>query len=89
MQSTPSKLYILLIGLVGLVGGYIVYSQWLKPLGTPLPPPLLTNQDSLTAFKNLKIDFSVLDNAISQGLIISGESPVNPGVTGKKDIFAP
>ncbi len=89
MQSSPSKLYILLIVLVGLVGGYVVYSQWFKSTTAVIPPPMLSNQDNLTAFQNLKIDFSVLDNALSKGLIISGESPVNPGVTGKKDIFAP
>lgn len=71
------------------MGGYIAYSQWIKPAETLIPAPIISNQDNLTAFKNLKIDFKVLDDSAYKGLIISGESPVNPGITGKKDIFAP
>ena len=87
--SQPSRLYVLLIVLIGLVGGYVAYSQWISPMQAVIPPPPVSNQDSLTAFKDLRIDFSVLNNALSKELIISGESPVNPGATGKQDLFAP
>lgn len=88
-SPSPSKLYILLIVLIGLVGGYVVYSEWLKPAETLVPAPLINNQDSLNTFKNLKIDFTVLDDPAYKSLVTSGESPVNPGITGKKDPFAP
>lgn len=90
-MTSPSspKLYIILIVLVGLVGGYIVYSQWLVPTETIIPALVISGQDNLTAFKNLKIDFNVLDDSAYKSLITSGESPVNPGITGKKDLFAP
>ncbi len=86
MTQSSSKLYVILIVLVGIVFGYVIYTQWLKPAEAVVPPPALSNQDSLTSFQNLKIDFSALNSA---GLVISGESPVNPGATGKKDLFAP
>lgn len=89
MSSSPSKLYVILIICVGLVGGFVAYNQWVKPAENVIPPPALSSQDSLTSFESLKIDFSVLKNAVSSDLVVSGESPVNPGVTGKKDIFAP
>lgn len=88
MISTP-KLYMALIVLVGFVGGYIIYTQWIKPGETLVAPAPISSQDNLTVFQNLKIDFSILDSADFKGLIISGESPVNPGITGKRDIFAP
>ena len=88
-SPSSSKLYIALIILVGLIGGYVVYSQWLKPAEALIPAPLISNQDNLATFKNLKIDFNVLDDSAYKGLITSGESPVNPGITGKKDLFAP
>lgn len=88
-SPSSSKLYVLLIVFIGVIGGYIAYSQWIKPAEALIPAPAITNQDSLTALKNLKIDFKALDDAAYKSLITSGESPVNPGVTGKKDIFAP
>jgi len=48
-----------------------------------------TFSDNLKIFENLKIDFSILDNNKYKALQIFGESPVSPGVTGKKDLFAP
>lgn len=91
MMTSPSssKLYIALIVLIGLVGGYVVYSQWIAPSEAIVPPPKISNQDDLATFKNLKIDFKILDDSAYKSLITSGESPVNPGITGKKDIFAP
>ncbi len=88
-SPSSSKLYVGLIILVGLVGGYVAYSQWIKPTAAIIPPPVISNQDGLSAFKNLKINFQVLDDPAYKSLITSGESPVNPGITGKKDLFAP
>ncbi len=87
-MSTP-KLYMGLIVLVGFVGGYMLYIQVIKPGESVIAPAPISAHDDLKTFQNLKIDFSVLDSAEYKGLITSGESPVNPGITGKKDIFAP
>ena len=91
MTTSPSssKLYIALIILIGLVSGYIVYSQWVKPAEDSIPPLVIKSPDGLAAFKTIKIDFKILDDSAYKGLITSGESPVSPGITGKKDLFAP
>ena len=46
-------------------------------------------KDDLAMFENLTIDFSILDDTRFRSLRVFGESPVRPGVTGKRDIFAP
>lgn len=78
-----------LIIIVGFAAGYFYYSQWVVPSVSPIEPPMTGARDDLKAFENLRIDFSILDNNKYKALQIFGESPVNPGVTGKKDLFAP
>ena len=82
-------LYAGLIILVGLVAGYLGYSQLIQPTEASVPPAPISSKDTLKSFQNLKIDFSILDSTAYKSLQIFGEMPVNPGVTGKKDIFAP
>jgi len=89
MKSTPSKLYATLIVIIGLIVGYVGYSQWIVQNESTVPAPAIDPKDNLTVIKNLKIDYKILDDSIYKGLITSGESPVGPGTTGKKDIFAP
>ena len=69
--------------------GYLYYSQSIQPSQLPINPPPLTTKDDLTMFKDLTIDFSILDDRRFKSLKIFGESPVKPGVTGKRDPFAP
>lgn len=88
LQSS-SKIYIPLIIIVGLIGGYVLYSQWVQPNEAVIPPPAVSTKDSPATLKNIKIDFKVLDDPAYKSLITSGESPVSPGITGKKDLFAP
>jgi hypothetical protein len=89
LSKESSKLYLLLIVLVGLIGGYVFYGQWIKPQEEVIPPPVIDKQDNLNSFRNMKIDFAAIGDPATKELIISGEAPVNPGVTGKKDLFAP
>jgi len=89
LPTGPSKLYILLIILIGLIGGYVFYAQWIKPSETVIPAAAVDKQDNLNSFRNMRIDFTAIKNISSKDLIVSGEAPVNPGVTGKKDLFAP
>lgn len=88
-SQSSSKLYISLIIVIGLVGGYIAYSQFVQSLEKAVPPPTITSKDSTTTLKNITVNFKVLDDPAYKALITSGESPVNPGTTGKKDLFAP
>ena len=86
-NSSP-KLLVWGIVFIGIIGGYVMYSNFVKPGEEVIPPPAVSNKDNLNSFQNLTIDFSKIASA-AQELKISGESPVVPGVSGKKDLFAP
>lgn len=88
-SNNQTTLIVALILVLGFAVGYFYYSQWVIPAQVPIEPPSITGRDDLKMFENLKIDFSILDNNKYKVLEVFGESPVNPGVTGKKDIFAP
>ncbi|MBI4158612.1 MAG: hypothetical protein HY505_03295 [Candidatus Yanofskybacteria bacterium] len=79
----------LLILVVAFAIGYLYYSQSIQPAQLPIDPIPLSTRDDLAMFKDLTIDFSILDDARFKSLRIFGESPVKPGITGKRDIFAP
>ena len=86
MQS-QNKLFIFLIIVVCLAAGYLYY--YMTDVGTEIPPIPIPANDNLKSFENIDINFSVLDSTKYKALQIFGEFPVNPGATGKKDIFAP
>lgn len=88
-SNNQNTLVIALIIVIGFALGYFYYSQWAVPARVSIEPPPIAGRDDLKKFENLKIDFSILDNKKYKVLEVFGESPVNPGVTGKKDIFAP
>ncbi|OGM99023.1 MAG: hypothetical protein A2915_03640 [Candidatus Yanofskybacteria bacterium RIFCSPLOWO2_01_FULL_41_34] len=88
-SNNQITLIVALIIVLGFAVGYLYYSQWAVPARVSIEPPVVAGRDDLNKFENLKIDFSILDNKKYKALQIFGESPVNPGVTGKKDIFAP
>ena len=88
-QNNQSRQIACLIIVIGFAVGYFYYSQWAVPARVPVEPPPITGRDNLKMFENLKIDFSILDNKKYKILEVFGESPVNPGTTGKKDMFAP
>lgn len=81
-----SKVVLGFIIFIGFAVGYLYYSQTSETLtdtgGAPIDPNLLY-------FENAKFDFSVLDRPSYKDLEIYGEIPVNPGVTGRKNVFAP
>ena len=82
-------LILVLIILLGIVLGYFYYSSFVVPATVPVPPSPIAQTDDLKTFEGLQIDFGILTNKKFQTLQIFGESPVNPGATGKKDLFAP
>ena len=79
----------MLIVVVAFAIGYLFYSQSIQPAQLPINPPPLSARDDLAKFKDLTIDFSILDDSRFKSLRVFGESPVRPGVTGKRDLFAP
>jgi len=78
-----------MIILLGAVGGYFYYSSFVLPAQIPVASPSISQANDLKAFEGLQIDFGILTNKKFQSLQIFGESPVNPGATGKKDLFSP
>ena len=88
-QQTQSLLILVMIILLGIAIGYFYYSSFVVPALAPVLPPPIAQKDDLKAFEGLQIDFGILTNKKFQSLQIFGESPVNPGATGKKDIFFP
>lgn len=87
-QPTQNILILVMIVLLGIVGGYFYYSSFVVPTLAPVPPPPVDENDDLKTFEGLQIDFSILTNEKFQSLQVFGESPVNPGATGKKDLFS-
>ena len=75
------------IVLLGLVTGYMFFSQ-VTSLNTEPVPPLEVNRD-LKKFDNLKFNFSIFEIPNFKELQIFGESPVERGTEGKNDLFAP
>ena len=91
-MTTPvnqNKLILILIVLVGVVVGYLYYSQSIAPTQQLTEPSMISDKDDLKKFDNLKLNFDILKDGKYRSLQTFGESPVNPGTTGKKDIFAP
>lgn len=89
-KTNPENIYAFLIGLLGLVLGYIFYSNQFFSIEEPAPAavrPLDTG--NVAKLEAIKLDFSIFENIIFQELKVFGEIPVMPGVTGKNDPFHP
>jgi len=85
-EKKESNLFSALIIAIGLVGGFLFYSQIIKPQQISISAPK-NNQNDLSKFKTLNIDFSIFENQTFKDLKVLGELPVNPGVTGRADLF--
>ena len=88
-QQYYNKSIALLILVVAFAMGYLFYFQFIQTAQLPIEPAPLSAKDDLAMFKDLTINFSILDDPRFKSLKVFGESPVRPGVTGKRDIFAP
>jgi hypothetical protein len=86
-QPRQGILLILLIISVGFVAGYIYYSQFAP--GTVVPVSSSGGDEGIKKYKDLDIDFKVLDNQEYKSLKIFGDAPVVPDSSGKKNFFGP
>ena len=84
-RQRSSNIFGLLILVVGIVAGYIFYSNLLKP-AVPTAP---RSYDDLLRYRDLVLDFTVIDRGEFENLKVFGQLPVEPGATGRQDIFAP
>ena len=80
-----SKVILGFIIFMGLAAGYLYYGQTSDTL---VAEPVELDS-SLQAFSNITVDLSILDDERYKSLEIFGEIPVNPGITGKRNIFTP
>lgn len=87
ITRSQANLFSILLIIVGVIGGYLYYTQFASQ--SVVLKTELIDRDDLEKFQNLKLDFSVLDSDLFEALQQIGEAPIDPGQTGKKDIFAP
>jgi hypothetical protein len=87
LTRSQTNLFSILILIVGFISGYLYYTQFSSE------PVVIESdvivRDDLDDYENMNVNFSVLDKEAFSSLIQLGESPVEPGEAGKKDIFAP
>ncbi len=86
-HATTNPFILLLIVVLGGMVGYFLYAQ--KGSGGALPLPAAIQDDAYLKFKDMRFDFSLFQQKQFQTLKTFGEYPLQPGVTGKQDLFAP
>ena len=77
----------IVIAIIGLVVGNFYYSSFTSE--TFVTPALNGQVDDLSGFEDINLDVSDLQKNQINSLRIFGEYPVNPGLTGKRNLFAP
>ncbi len=87
-KENQSKMIPIAIMVLGVIAGYFFFSLTIQGSEVEIPPPVLAD-DTLSKFKDLGLDFSIFDDTRFKSLKTFGESPVQPGPTGRVDIFAP
>ena len=80
-----SKVMLGFIIFMGLAAGYLYYSQTSEIL--TVEPVVL--DASLQAFADITVDSVILSDERYKSLEVFGEIPINPGITGKRNIFSP
>ncbi len=89
-HSNRNLFYQTAIILLGILLGYFWYGQFGAGSLDPIVVTDVQPNDTLSKFRDLKFfDFKIFGEPSFRGLIVNGEAPVIPGVTGRTDIFAP
>lgn len=89
-QTKTSPLILILIVLSGFVAGYFYYSQIGAGDISEIAPVISINRnDDLGKFENITFPTKVLENPSYRNLRVFGEAPVQPGLSGRIDIFSP
>ncbi|MEK7616160.1 MAG: hypothetical protein AAB420_03065 [Patescibacteria group bacterium] len=91
-STTPhhvSTFILILIVVLGLVAGYFYYVQVVRDESFEVPISPALQDSSFLKFKDLHFDFALFSSNVFTSLKTIGEYPVQPGLTGKQDPFAP
>ena len=70
---------------IGFAVGYLYYGQTSETLVVET----IELDPRLQIFSDITVDYSILDDERYKSLEIFGEIPVNPDITGKRNIFSP
>jgi hypothetical protein len=88
-QQATNKLILLAIVFLGLALGYMYTIYFVEPMVLPQPQSSSKVNAARLSESINKIKWDVTESLEFKSLEIFGESPVVPGLTGKRDIFAP
>lgn len=90
VKQTSTNPFILgLIIALGFIVGLMYYQQTSADEPYDIPLPVSIRDDTYIKFKDLRFDLSIFQNQNFSSLRTFGEFPVDPGFTGKRDLFAP
>ena len=87
--SSTNPFILILIVMLGLMSGYFYYNQTSSDQTYELVLPAIAQDKEFLKFKDLKFDLSLFQNEEFSRLRTFGEFPIEPGVTGKRNIFSP
>ena len=83
--KTTSPVIVVLIGVLGFIVGYFYYSNTKQVVDVPIDTKI--NDAAYLKFKSLKFDLEFLKKEQFASLKVLGEYPINPGATGKQNLF--
>ncbi len=89
-NSSISPILLLLIIVLGVLGGFI-YNNQITPAADERIKPMksISPDDTLSKLRNSRMDFSILEDETFKSLKVFVELPINPGETGRENIFLP
>lgn len=90
-KKTNNSMFVnVVVIILGIIGGYLYYSQLIEPNKQKVVVLDINRQDLLIKFKDPELfDFKLLTQPYFRNLKIISESPLLPSVGGKENPFAP
>lgn len=88
-ENSPNNLYLGLIVVFGLGLGYLLYSNATVPTPELSSANIAASETDALKIESLRLDLSIFENLLFKELKIFGDIPVEPGTTGKTNLFSP
>lgn len=83
--KTTSPVIVILIIVLGFIVGYFYYSSTKQTVDIPIDPKI--NDVAYLKFKTLSFNLAFLQQEKYSSLKMIGDRTINPGVTGKTNLF--
>lgn len=87
--SSTNPVVLAMIIFLGLMSGFVYYRQATAEVVYEIALPQAALDPEFLKFKDLRFDLSLFQNESFTQLKTFGEFPIQPGGTGKRDIFSP